>query len=69
MSGYYMLLYTDIVPDVEVRYSIGEVYYYKVIAIIVINLVIIISIMIIGAYKAIILRLERRKYRLELRNQ
>jgi hypothetical protein len=50
MTGYYMLLYTDIVPDVEVRYEIGEVYYYKVIAIIALNLVLIISMMLFGVY-------------------
>ena len=67
MTGYYMLLFTDIVPDVEVRYSIGEVFFNKVIAILILNVLVIATMMIIGLVKAIQLRLKKRRIRLEFK--
>lgn len=44
-TGYNMLLFTDLIPNVETRYNIGDAFMYQLLALIGIDVVIIVYIM------------------------
>ena len=60
--GYFLLLFTDLIPDVDTRYDLGNVQMYILLTVVGIDFMIIIYIMVVRILRQI--RLNREKARL-----
>mmetsp|Transcript_17695 Transcript_17695/g.27388 ORF Transcript_17695/g.27388 Transcript_17695/m.27388 type:complete len:193 (-) Transcript_17695:171-749(-) len=59
LAGYCLLLFTDIVPLVETRYMIGQVFFYGIIGVVVINFCLIVGMLASGIFRRA--RLHKKK--------
>ena len=56
VSGYFMLMFTEWIWDLELRYELGEIFVYMLVKVIVVNLFLIVKDMCNGVKKMIMRR-------------